>query len=346
MHVDIRRKHCEQTFFTSYTQELSNTASLLGVNIDELDAWGQAVSKAGGDAKTFQSSLHSLAEHLGTNPRVALQALVPLAEAFAKLGRFRALQYGKKLGLDEPTILLLQRSGRTIRDVIEQQRKLGVVTQHDKDVTDEYTLAVANSEQAFNSLSRTVASDVLPVLTRFFNEAATPAFQYLTDHKDLIEGALYAIGIAATAASLPFLPWLAAISAVTLALGTLAVAYEDVKFFLEGKDSFIGQIINTPEFKAGNLSAVSPMALLTAKVQADLVKGQNAIQTASNSPIGATASVLNSSNFGDKNSTVNITELNIVTQSTDAEGIAREGVQGMEHYIRQAMNQVANGRNY
>jgi len=88
--------------------ELGVTSRALGVNASELDAWGQAVQRTGGTAEGFQHSLKSLSEHFGTSAAVTLKALPKLADAFSKLGNYRAQYYGKLLGIDEAAILLLQ----------------------------------------------------------------------------------------------------------------------------------------------------------------------------------------------------------------------------------------------
>jgi hypothetical protein len=324
-----------------YTQDLSRTSKLLGVNIEELDAWGQAIIKAGGDAKTFQSSIHSLAEHLGSSPRVALQALLPLADAFAKLGRFRALQYGRKLGLDEPTILLLQRGRREVMALLDEQRRLGVVTKQQQQVTDEYTLSLQRSEQAFGTLSRTVATEALPVFSKFYDLVATPVAVYLTEHKDLISGAILAIGGAAAIATVQFLPWIAAITGVTLALGALALAYEDVKFYFEGKDSLLGTFI--PPVDRNKKGALFTPFTYGAKEQ---VKTRSLLTDANNSPINTLTSNSISNASGDKNQTINISEIVVNTQSTDAEGIAAEFRKSLSNHFYQANNQFGNGVAY
>lgn len=330
----------------SNVQDLSKTSKILGVDIETLDAWGKAITKAGGDANTFQSSVKSLAEHLGTSPKVALQALLPLADAFQRLGRFRAIQYGKKLGLDEATILLLQRGRRAVQAVIEEQKKLGVITKHDQEVTDKYTVALANTEQAFGSLARAVATEALPVLTKFFDVVATPAFVYLTEHKDLIIGAMLAIGAAATVMAAPFIPMLASITAVTAAIGALALAYEDIKGFTEGKKSVTGTIFNNPQAATGDQGQTSIYDLLRNKVIDDIKTGKTALNTAANNPFNSLTTNSIANTGGDKNQNINISEITINTQSADAEGIRTDLLKNLQSHFWQANNNFANGQAY
>lgn len=335
----------------SNVQDLSRLSNTLGVDITTLDMWGKAVTQAGGDANTFNSSVKSLADNLGTSPKVALQSLLPLADAFQKLGRYRALQYGKKLGLDEATILLLQRGRRAVQGVLEEQKRLGLVTQRDKEITDAYTQSLYKSQTAYSSLARAVAMEVLPSLTKFFDVIATPAFEYLTDHKDLVIGALIAIGAAATIAAAPFIPMLATITAIVAALAALALAYEDVKFYFEGKKSLTGDIIARgnkqfydPQSNTGDTNSPSLFDSLRAKYLENLGKGKNAVSTASGSAIGSQTSnsILNSSS-ADRQSTVNVGDVTINTQSTDAQGIREEFQKNLDAHFWQSNNQFANG---
>ena len=215
-------------------QELGNVSRELNVNVETLDAWGHAVQRTGGTAQGFQSSLRSLAEHLNTTSAVALKALPALADSLSKMNPAAANRYGKSLGLDQSTIYLLQQGRREVQATIAQQKELGLVTQQDVEVTRKFDNALYDLGRVFQSISRDFALPALPALTK--------ALEYLTEHKDLIKGALLAIGGAVAAMGISFAIANPAIAAVALSLAAFALAYEDVQKFKKGLPSVIGDV--------------------------------------------------------------------------------------------------------
>jgi hypothetical protein len=67
---------------------------------------------------------------------------------------------------------------------------------------------------------------------------------------------------------------------------------------------------------------------------------------ANNSPINTLTSNSISNASGDKNQTINISEIVVNTQSTDAEGIAAEFRKSLSNHFYQANNQFGNGVAY
>src|ERR1043165_2772805 len=98
----------------NYAEDVDLASRQLAVNVDELDAWDNAVRRTGGTAEQFQASLRRLAQQLGTSGQIALEVLPQLADSFQQMGRFGAIRYGEILGLDENTILLLQKGRREV----------------------------------------------------------------------------------------------------------------------------------------------------------------------------------------------------------------------------------------
>ena len=313
---------------TDYGIKLSQTAKLLNVNIEELDAWGNAVQKTGGSASAFEASLKGLAEHLGTTPAIALKTLPKLADSFERIGRFRSLKYGKMLGLDEPTILLLQRGRREVQAVLDKQKELGVVTKKDQETFLSFRDSINDTEHATRSLFSVFALDAIPVLDTLL-KAVTKVFGYLMRHKDLVYGALIAIGLAALTIVIPFLIANAAIigtiAAVSALIAIFALLYEDIKYYIQGHDSLLGRLVDKyKEFykflqKIGDkIGSFFPSGSTGA-----LVFGKSQIDTASNSPLAAhTGASIFSQRAGDKVSDVTIGDITINTQATDAPGIS------------------------
>ena len=229
-----------------YAYNLNLSSQALNVNAQALAEWGGAVRQTGGNLKSFEESIKTLSTNLGVMPKVAMQFLPQLADAFQRMGRFTSTRYGKMLGLDEPTILLLQKGRKEVEAIIKKQQELGVATKGQIEASDKFTVALQNTGTAWREVFLSVGETVLPVLTKAL-EAFTNFAEYLQKHSQLVIGALIGIGAAATIAAIPFiilnLDIIAITAGVALLISAFAVLYDDVQSFLHGQDSILGRII-------------------------------------------------------------------------------------------------------
>lgn len=330
---------------TAYVVDLNRASKALGVNIETLDTWGNAVKRTGGTAEGFQQSLRSLAQHLGTSSQTALQILPQLADAFQRMGRVQALRYGNMLGLDEATILLLQKGRREVDALLLRQKELGVITAKDSEVFVKFDNQLQDTGHSFRSMFVAVATTVLPTLEKLFVVFGNVA-QFFKEHSDLIIGGLIGIAIAAGIVALPFIAANAALiligASVGVLIGVFALAYDDIKTFFAGGDSLIGRAAERwPRvakavkeafdalrkslnwFLVGEDPARKGFSLRGA-LGGDAAPldffGKKAIKEADSSPLNSlsTSSILNSKN---SNRSVQIGDITINTQATDADGI-------------------------
>ena len=256
------------------TDQLGKFSETIGVNIEDVGAWGEAVARSGGSMEGFQGSLSSLTDNLTD---LALTGGGPAAEAFAKLGiqasdssgkiksafeilpeiaaSFEGLSaaesvaLGQKLGLDQSTILLLQQSGRSIDDVISKQKKLGVATQEDYKIAADFNTEWDNTKQVFNSLARETGSKFLPIFQDIF-VGVQGVVKFLRDNRDIVTGFFIGAAAAVTAFFLPAMlstvisiAPLIAVGAAVLAVGTaFSLIYDDIQNFIQGNDSLTGKI--------------------------------------------------------------------------------------------------------
>jgi hypothetical protein len=355
-----------------YALSLGDASRAFGINAAELDVWGNAVKRTGGTVESFQSALRGLSQHFGASEQVALAVLPKLADVFQRLGRFRALQYGKILGLDEPTILLLLKGRREIESIIERQRELGTVTNENIDNAQKYRIAQNDLATAFRSLYLTLGNDVIPVLSSFY-EFLVPPIEYLKRHTNLVIGAFIGIGAAAAIMLAPFIIAGAEIILVTVLIGAaiaaFALLFEDIEAFRNGQKSLIGlllekwPIIGTVIKTAfqglkGILDiALSPLfaAEAAAKylasffaankdVTLNIESGQNLLNLAGTSPINAqtTNSNFYSRSFG-RNNHINTGPITINTQAHDAVGLAAVLGKTLNDQFAQTANNFSDG---
>jgi hypothetical protein len=335
-----------------YANNLGIASSALNVNAEALDDWGNAVRLTGGDVNSFKSSLQSLAQHLGTTGNVALKILPQLADSFHRLGNFRAMQFGKMLGLDESTILLLQRGRREVDEVLKRQKELGVVTKAQIEVSRKFNYELGNTGQAFRSLYLGVAETILPIFSKFLVVMQDVAI-YFQSHTDFIVGALIAMGTAATGAAIYFGLLSLPILAVVAAIGLFALAYDDIETFFKGGDSIIGRYATKWKhwfdlIKQGFQELQDIWGKITGSgalnVSANFNKGFDLLGQASSTPLNTLASnsVFNAQNQnGNK---IDIQSITINTQATDAEGIGTALVKNIHNYYAQANAQFDDGK--
>jgi len=356
-----------------YGVELSRTSQKLGANAADIQAWGNAVEIAGGNAKQFESTLSSMSAKFNTTSDTILKVLPRYADLLSKLSPSRAQQVGRNLGLDESTILLLQRGRRELDGFLRRQKELGTLTKEDTETFKKYDQSVTKASQSFGRLNQVLALTSIPFLTTAMN-ALDRAFIYFIDHQDLIIGGIIALTAATTVLGFTFgalsLPVIGVTSLVLALSAVFAIAYEDIKAFIEGSESLIGDIVNSfPNaaaavksffniMKDAIMTVMHPLELLEklfdrimskiqgssgAKLLTDLTSGD--LSKAKQTLIDVRAQSRDSLNkvpflaSGNTNSSsVTTGAITINTQATDAQGIASN----LKDRLDQQYSQVAN----
>ncbi|AWB00251.1 phage tail tape measure protein [Vibrio harveyi] len=263
------------------TDELGKFSETLGLNIEEVHAWSEAVVRSGGDAGSFRGTIQSLTDQLtdlrinGSGPaaevlarlginardasgqvKSAFELLPDLAGTFEKMNEGEAFAFGRKLGLDQGTILLLQQGRLAVEDLVDRQKQLGVVTKEDYEAAAKFNDEWADSKQIFSSVTASLGTLLLPMFTELLG-GVNDFVGFLADHEEVAAG--FFIGVAGAAvtffapaittaavalgglvaAASPFIAAGAAIVAAGVAIG---VAWEDVSAFLNGQSSLIGDL--------------------------------------------------------------------------------------------------------
>jgi hypothetical protein len=336
----------------NYAVDIDTASRTLGVNVQALDAWGNAVQRTGGNLQTFESSLRNLAENLGRTGEIAIQILPQLADNFQKLGRFGALRYGKMLGLDEATILLLQKGRREVDAIIARQKELGLVTKYDAEQARKFNFAWQDATHSLRVALLDTALAFLPLVLALLKDFTTTA-QYFSQHSDVIVGGLTAIGLAAAFATLKIKSLRKGVLSLTGA-AALGVIYEDIKAFREGKPSFIGDVNkkfpitgrifgnDTEEYK----SEKSRLSFGHDDFIDTLRKSYQHLIGIDQSPINYltpyTSNIENSA-LTKGNLSINIGDVYLQTQATDVNGIAAAFARSLNEQLRQTIDYYDDG---
>lgn len=266
------------------TDVVGKFAEVTGHSVEEIGAWSEAVKRMGGDANSFRGTLEGLTDQLtdisltgggevsqifarigvnavgaGGKIKSAFEILPELADAFQKLSKTESLAFGKKLGFDQGTILLLQQGRVAVEELVLKQKLLGVATKEDTVAAAEFNDVLADSQQTFANLFTSAGTTILPLLTTMM-KGFDVLIGWIKENSTLVTGFFIAIGaviasvylpamLAAGAATLvamaPFLLIGAAIAAVGVAF---ALLFEDVVAFVGGQQSLIGDLAKKYEW--------------------------------------------------------------------------------------------------
>jgi len=261
-----------------YADHLGEVSDMLGVNIEMLDAWRRVTQLSGGTAEGFDMSLQTLSadfamiatkgtsrtlpffKELGIklkdahgNMREVMDVLPELADKFEKMSKQESLGMGRKLGLDEGTIMMLQRGRREIDEMVKKQKELGLVTKEQAELAGDFNDSLDIMNMSFRGLFLSMGQSIIPAF-KWIAEAITNLVAFFRKHSDFMTGLFIALGtaimvflvpplITAGAAALAaFAPFLIMGAIVTVVAGAFALLYDDVMMFLDGHDSMIGRI--------------------------------------------------------------------------------------------------------
>lgn len=261
-----------------FSDALGKMSDSLGVNIKDVSAWGEAVSMSGGSAAGFQGTLKSMTNDLQQVALTGQSQMMPflarlgigmfdthgkiknvtdllpeLASKFEGMSKAQSMTMGKKLGLDEGTIMLLQQGRAEVDKQVASMKALDGVTKENAKVSADFHNSTSKISFAMRGLFLEIGTALLPALT-WLNEAFTSIIMFLQNHKDFAIGLFTAIGTAITvfllpplisagiAAAVAMAPFLLIGAIVAGVAAVFALLYDDVMNFIEGNDSLIGQI--------------------------------------------------------------------------------------------------------
>lgn len=216
----------------------------------EMSRFGAMVGPEAFMFRQLGLSAEQMAESI-KDPTVALSAL---AEKFQTLSQTQQLYIGKKLGLDQGTIMLLGQGKQAFDDMIAKQKELNAITQEQADLAVKYKLAQSELGITFESVKREIVTQLLPAFT-WIVKGLSGMLQWMRDHKGFAIAFFSGIGIAIGAVLLPplvaaagamiaFLAPILLAAAPFIALGAaIGLVVDDIEKFRSGQASLIGEIL-------------------------------------------------------------------------------------------------------
>lgn len=254
---------------------LSRAAQSLSMPIEDIDAWGKAAERAGGEAEGMRDSLTDLAEKMGEassdaasgaaksfqelgislknsdgSTKNAAQGMLDLADSVSTLSREQAIFRIKELGVtDNRTVDLILKGRTAIEDMIKTQKAFGVVTKQDAEVSGKFKAELDGTKAMFDSLATKAAVSIMPFLTDFL-KLVEKMVSFLNQHKDAVKtffivggtaiAAYYTPAMLAAAKATLLATW--PILAIAAAVAAFALILDDFNNYLDGNASIIGEL--------------------------------------------------------------------------------------------------------
>ena len=333
----------------NYAVDLDYASRSLGVNVEELDAWGNAVQRTGGTAQDFQQSLSNLSRTMWLSGQDALTVLPRIADSMQKMGRSAAIAWGQTLGLSLPVINLLRMGRKEVESVIKRQYELGVVTKKDAEEARKFQIAWQESTHSLRTNFMAASMQILPALDKIL-EKFTELAQWFNENPRSMEAALYGVAAALSVVTLRILAANAALLKNPAVLAGMAV-YGAFKvkeahnvFTREESPNWAKWVADKYDAIRTNMKyrnfpeGANPLAL---KLPEKLGGMRSYMQSMDSAPFGRSS--LGSTNNNNKNFTFNVGDITINTQATDGKQVGIDFQKFLVDHFRQSINNFDDG---
>lgn len=268
---------------------LGKFSDSVGENIEDVHAWGEAVTRAGGNVDDFQASLAALGEKVAEyatldsgeaknifeqwgikakdaegHIKKTTDILLELSEKTQELSKAEFVGLARKLGIDQGTIMLLQSGKGAVEELIRRQKELGVYTKEDALIAAKANDAISDLGQAFKAMTAIFLQVAVPAL-QVLVEILTKIVVWIKENQTFTLAFIGLLAAAITAKLLPVLakltlagikamaPWAPLIAV----LGGLALVIDDLITYINGGESSLEpfwSLFGTGEEISTNLS--------------------------------------------------------------------------------------------
>lgn len=273
---------------------IERTSNALGVAIEDVAAFGGAMERLGGDAQGARDSLTDMAESIGEalqdveSGRAktfgalgvslkgvdgqavgAVEGLMRVADAVQGMSQGEAVFRIKELGItDNRTVEALLKGRKELERLMQIQKQSNPLTKEQVERAKQLTDTMGGLKGSVAGASSQFFDMMIPALTKVI-EWLTVIVDWAGEHKDFVVGFFAAIAGVVSAIYLPAMikagiatlaatwPILAIGAAIVVAAAAFALIYDDIMNFIDGNDSFIGQMAEKYPIVAAVIAAVS-----------------------------------------------------------------------------------------
>lgn len=235
----------------------------LGLSVETISAWGNAVEQMGGSAKGLQGTMDMLSRAQTELRVTGTTALIPyfsalgialsdvhgkalpvdnillqLASRFEHMDRTQANNIGRMIGIDQDTLNLLLQGRKELELTLARQKENAVVTKKQAEEDAKLQKTIVGLKQEFAAFGRGLLQQASPALEKLLSLLKTFG-DWVQSHGEFIKDFLkvMAVGLAAIAlASIPINLTVAAILGLAAAISLL---WQDYQVWKRGGKSFI-----------------------------------------------------------------------------------------------------------
>lgn len=259
--------------------DIGDAATKLRSSVQEYDALTRAVRAAGGEMMAVQANIATFSDKLndaaarpdGPNAKNfkkwgiafkdvkgeavgAVEGLLSLAKSLEGVSRAEALGRLRRLGIeDADTIEFLLQGKKAIEEKMRAEREAGVVTDRQIELEGAYQATMGRLRNSLDSVANGLTEILIPALISGA-EAFMKMMKWVKENRTLVEGFFMGVAGIVTGVYLPAMakaawatlrvvaPFLGIIATLALVGVAFALAYEDIRAFMEGQPSLIGAL--------------------------------------------------------------------------------------------------------
>ena len=245
---------------------LERLSKNLGISVNDLSAWGNAVEELGGSAKGLQGTMSMLSQsqtelrYTGQSSllpyfaslNIALSTvdgkarpvndiLLDLAERFSHLDQPTANNLGKMMGIDQDTLNLLHQGRTEVELMIKRQKEFNAVSKAQAEESVKLQRSIIGLKQSFAALGRDLLQQASPAIERMLSVLSELA-SWVQSNKQFIKDLAIILGAVAaglTLISIASSPITLTVVAIGLLAAAIAALWQDYQNWKRGGDSFI-----------------------------------------------------------------------------------------------------------
>lgn len=278
--------------YTAFNTQLSNSATLLNMEVSQLSAMSRAMERFGGDMNSVSGAMKSMNSHLQAAKfgggalidvarkygiqisayQSADKALFSLAKQMQGFSHQTKIAIMQQMGLDEAMQRALLDGGAELERQIMRQRKLGLETEEDTKNTTAFNNAMLDLRDAFTALSRELMRYILPFL-KTLSERALSFVEALRKNKAFAFGFFAGLAVLmlpilvilakmAIATVIAFAPFFAIAGAIV----AIVAIVEDLYYYFMGWDSVTGDLVKKFPWLAKLIEPVRPVVMTIVEI--------------------------------------------------------------------------------
>lgn len=249
--LSIKKIVGEVFSFQSEAEGIGRLAKMASVSTDTIQDLGNALKNYGGSASSASSTLAKLSKQIadlrmgkgGAMARVVMQygldtsakspedMLLNISKRMQGMGALQQVNFGRALGLDDATIMLLQQGVEGVRKELEKAKDLRLFDKEDIENAEKIQREWRELEIRLRQISAIMIRWINPLITAISKELLQIT-KDLKEHPNIIKEIGVALGLL-----------LAGFKPIWLLLTAGAFILQDYLTYLRGGDSVIGEII-------------------------------------------------------------------------------------------------------